>query len=197
MATYVQDLNFVVRFDGSALLTNYDQIFGPGTRIADPTSNNFPDGPGPSGPGGGPNAPSAPPLPTGFNDRNPGRNVREKGSGIQPLRDTGTSFSPPPPPPPPATLTRTYTPFAAVHDTEHVGIFKIGPVTVPLTPPTDLEDKTSAVDFFGSAWNIMTSLNTWGGPGVPTVAEINALFVLAGWVDAGFPAGPYESSVDT
>lgn len=197
MADPVQDLNFVVRFDETALLTVYDQVFGPGTRIADPSSNNFPDGPGPLGPGGGPEAPAAPPLPPGFNARNPGRNVRNKGSGIQPHRGTGTSFSPPPPPPPPATLTRTYTPFLGVYNTEHVGKFKIGPVSVPFTPPTDLEGATGAVDFFGSAWNIMGNLNTWSGTGVPTVAEINAIFVLAGWVDGSFPAGPYETSADT
>lgn len=197
MAEYVQDLNFVVRFDGSALLTVYDQVFGPGTRIADPSTNNFPDGPGPLGPGGGPEAPSAPPMSPGFNDRNPGRNVRDKGSGIQPHRGTGTPFSPPPSPPPPATLTRTYTPFVAVHDTEHVGVFAIGPKDIPLTPPTDLEGQTHAIDFFGSAWNIIELLNVWNGVTLPTVAEINQLFVLAGWVDAGLPAGPYESSADT
>lgn len=194
----IQSLGFVVTTDPNATLFAFDQSSsGPGTRISDPSSSNFPDGPGPTGPGGNPQG--GPFGPPGFNRRQPvvPRTIRQGGSGVMPTRHTPTASPPvvpsPPSPPPPATLTRTYTPFDSVYNTENVGKFSVGPFTTPLTPPTDLAPV--AVDFFGAQWNI--DLSAWGGTQLPTVAEINAKFLSAGWSDTGTPAGPYRTSTDS
>jgi hypothetical protein len=197
----IQCLDFVVTTDPSATLFALDQsVEGPGIRIADPSSSNFPDGPGPTGPGG--NAQGGPFGPPGFNRRQPvvPNTVRQGGNGVMRQR-TAPPVSPPdvppppPPPSPPGSLTRTYTPFDSVHNTENVGIFRIGPVAVPHASPVDLTGDVSAVDFFGSAWNI--DLSAVVTTTLPTLAAINALFVAAGWADGGTPGGPYESSADS
>lgn len=189
----VQCLGLVVTQSNDADLYAQDQLLAPGTRIADWSSNNFPDGPGAAGPGGGPHAPTVPPFAAGFNRRrSDGLTVPDGGTGAMPHRTTATS--PPPPPPPPGTLTRTYVPFASVHTPEIVGTFAIGPVSVPLTPPTDLTGDMVAIDYFGNGF--IADLSGWTGTGLPTVAELNAKFVAAGWSDGGHPGGPYESSSD-
>lgn len=197
-ATPVQMLGVVVYYDAAALLTQAEQdglLNSPGGLVTDTMSSNFPDGPGPTGPGGNPQG--GPTGQPGFNRRTPATPARKrpaKGSGVVPNRGV-TATPPPPPPPPPGTLTRTFTPYVSVYNTEHVGKFHIGPVTTPLTPPTDLSGDTAANDFFGASWNL--DLSAWAGTTLPTLAQINALFVAGGWADAGTPSGPYEIAVDS
>lgn len=205
MSRAVQDLNVVVLFDLAGLLTTEDQVSGPGDRIADPSTSNFPDGPGPggpgSGPGAGPEAPTSPPHPAGFNRRLPpeGRNSRDKGSGVQPARRHGTPVSPPP-----TTLTRTYSPFAEAHTGEMFGSFRLGPVSLPLVPPTDLSNSgafSTPVDYYGDGYatfGVDGGLAAWAGTTLPTVAELNAICLANGW--AGSPPtnnGPYQTSSDS
>lgn len=199
----VQGLDFVVTTDPSATLFAVDQsVDGPGTRIADPSTSNFPDGPGPTGPGGNPQG--GPFGDPGFNRRQPvvPNTVRQGGNGVMRQRTRPPVVPPvvpppPPPPPPPSTLTRTYTPFEVFHTPEVVGVFALGPVSVPLTPPTDLTGELVAVDYLGDGFNISPLLAVWAGTTLPTLAEINAMFVTEGWADGGHPDGPYESSVDS
>lgn len=194
----VQSLDFVVTTHPSATLFAFDQSDeGPGQRIGDPSTSNFPNGPGPTGPGG--NRQGGPFGPPNFNRRQPTvpRTIRQGGSGVMPLRRTPPRVPPvsppsPPPPSPPGLLTRTYTPYPEFHAGEIVGTFSIGPVAVPLTPPTDLSVSsglTTPVDYFGDSWEEGT-LPTWAGTTLPTVAEINAFY-------SGFPQGPYQTSSDS
>lgn len=196
----VQCLDVVVTFHFDASLYEFDQSSeGPGSRIADPATNNYPDGPGPSGlppgtptgPGGGPNAPTSPPFVPNFNRRHKDTaTVPQGGNGIMQIRTT--SVVPPSPPPPPGMVTRTYTPYVVNHDPELFGVFSLGPVTLPLTPPTDLSLIATPIDYFGNSFNPDGSYTAWGGVDLPTVAQVNAM--MTSWLSS--PA-PYESSVDT
>jgi hypothetical protein len=84
----IQHLNIIVDPAGSFLLTAADP-FNTGTNpvaIPDPSTNNA---------AGGSTDPGNPLV------RNPGRDIRPGGSGVQPNRHIGAGHSPPPPPPPP------------------------------------------------------------------------------------------------
>lgn len=201
-ATKTQHLNTVAHFNVDATLAVKEQdgiTDAPGGLITDTiTTSNAPDGPTPTVPGGGgPSAPTSPPFPSGFNRRTPAfppapqpRKRPDKGSGIQTPRSVGPSS--PPPPPPPGMSTRTYYPYDVNHATELFGVFQLGPVTLPLTPPTDLSLIAMPIDYFGDSFNPDGSYTAWGGVGLPTVAEINAM--MTSWLSS---PPPYETSVDT
>jgi hypothetical protein len=204
----IQCLDFVVTVHPSATLFAVDQSAdGPGVRIADPSTSNFPDGPGATGPGG--NAQGGPTGQPGFNRRQPASpfTVRQGGNGVMRQRTRPPVIppvppppSPPPPPPPGSPFSRTFTPFAELHTAEIVGSFRLGPITEPLAGTTDFSDTgglSVPVDYYGDGFTIQTALSTYGGSAMPTVLQINAMFVAAGWADGGHPDGPYETSTDS
>ena len=185
----IQCIDIVVTQDYDATLYAFDQSSGgPGVRISDTVTNNFPNGPGVTGPGGNPQG--GPTGATNFNRRKSDTaTIPQGGNGIMQPRTTSTT-------PAPGSYTRTYTPFAVNLSSEIVGIFSIGPVAVPMTPPTDLEALAVAVSGFGfgAQWNIGVNLSTWTGTQLPTVAEINQMFTDNGWSSSPLP---YETSVDS
>lgn len=200
--TPTQFLGVVVHYTPDALLTvdeQADELNTPGGLVTDTMSNNFPDGPGPTGPGGGPNPPTSPPFPAGFNRRTPttGRSRPKYGSGVQPRRGFG-SPPPPPPPPPPGPVTRTYHPYAEFLGGEFLPVFSVGPFTVPLTPPTDLDPQVTVPGSDSAGAAMLDDLHAWAGTQLPTLDEINAL-VLSHGGSYGPPgeAGPYQSISDS
>lgn len=187
----IQNLGVVVTQAVNYHLMTYDQTYAPGIRVSDTSTSNFPDGPNGTGPGG--DGHGGPSWPGGGNRRVPttGRTILSGGSGIMPVREIG-SPPPPPPPSPPGFVTRTYYPYAVNHATELFGVISVGPVALPLVPPTDLSLIAVAVDYFGDSFNPDGNWTAWGGVGLPTVAELNAM--MTSWLSS---PPPYETSVDT